>query len=106
MASFNNSSVAGVLLLEGGGLTMDERAVRLPSRPSPNGAAPGGQARPSRMRGKPERDLLRLEPGPRRTLGGGDLGLRHLLGDLAPQPDRLGAAAHGGEIEPLVCAHV
>jgi len=33
---------------------------------------------------------------------GGDLDIRHLIGDFAPQPDRIDIALHRREIEPLV----
>src|SRR5829696_8551768 len=47
-----------------------------------------------------------LCPCPRSTLRGGDLVLRHLIRELATEPDRIGVAPHRGQIEPLVRADI
>lgn len=45
---------------------------------------------------------MRRHPGAGFALGGGDFDFRHHLGDLAAHLNGIGAAFHGGEIEPLV----
>ena len=45
---------------------------------------------------------MALEPIARGALGAADLGVGHLLGDLAPQAGGIGVPAHGGDVEPLV----
>ena len=49
-----------------------------------------------------QRRFVAAQPGARRALGGGDLDVGHLIGDLAPQPNRLAVAFHRREIEPLM----
>src|SRR6185437_316651 len=46
--------------------------------------------------------LMRGHPGARFALGGGDLGIRHLLGDLAAHGSGIDAALQRGEIEPFM----
>jgi hypothetical protein len=42
------------------------------------------------------------EPNARGALGGGDVVRRHFARDLATPLDRLGAAVHSGDVEPLM----
>ena len=48
---------------------------------------------------------MSLEPVARRTLRAADLGIAHLLGNLAAQLRCLLVAAHSRDVEPLVRLH-
>src|SRR5215471_11867500 len=68
------------------------------------GSTPVKNFRPAERRRAPPRGCrsVRLQPRARGALGLSDLRFRHLLRDLAAQPDCLRIALQRGQVEPLV----